>query len=130
MGGKGVRCIELTILSFSRMDCLEILELQPNGTLWFCKRPAQRLLYLYQIYIQVITTYGAATCNHVITIYTVVRYTHVIIICPIVSYTHVIMICTVISYTTVFIICPVVSYTHVIIICNCALYVYTVNTPQ
>ena len=112
LGGKRGRCVGLTILSCSCMDCLEILELQPNGTLWASTEIALPVPNLY-----VITTYNAATCSHVI------------IICTAVSYTQVIM-CTVVRYTHVIIICPVVSYTHVIIICNCALYVYTVNTPQ
>jgi hypothetical protein len=92
LGGKGGLCVGLTILSSSCADCLETLELQPNGTLWACKTPVQRLLYFYQPYIcvcaYVITTYSAPTCNHVIIICNVVSYTHIIIICTVVRYTH------------------------------------------
>jgi hypothetical protein len=36
LGGKGVRCLELTTLPPSCADCLEIRETHPSGTLRVC----------------------------------------------------------------------------------------------
>jgi len=36
LGGKGGRCVGLTILPSSRANCLEIWEPQPPGTLGAC----------------------------------------------------------------------------------------------
>jgi len=35
-GGKGGRCVRLTALPLSCVDCVEIWEPQPPGTLWAC----------------------------------------------------------------------------------------------
>jgi len=35
-GGKGGRCVGLTILTPSCADCLEIFEPHPPGTFWAC----------------------------------------------------------------------------------------------
>jgi len=44
LGGKGGRCLQLTILTPSCAECLVIWDLQPAGTLRACDRPVQRLL--------------------------------------------------------------------------------------
>ena len=46
-GGKGGRCVRLTILPPSWADCLEIWKPQPPGTLQACNMPEHGLLYLY-----------------------------------------------------------------------------------
>ena len=47
---KGGRCVWLITLPPSCVDCLEIWEPQPPGTLWACNRPVQELLRLFYIY--------------------------------------------------------------------------------
>ena len=45
--GKGGQCVGLTTLPPSRVDCLEIWEPQPPGTLKVLSRPVMVLLYIY-----------------------------------------------------------------------------------
>ena len=44
-GGKGSRCVGLTTLPPSCVDCVEIWEPQPPGTLLASNRPVPELLY-------------------------------------------------------------------------------------
>jgi hypothetical protein len=52
LGGKGGSCVGLTTLPPSGVECLEILEPQPPGTLRACNRLERELfcpLYIYGI---------------------------------------------------------------------------------
>ena len=46
LGGKGGRCVGLTALPSSCVDCLEIWEPQPTGNLRACAGPVMGLIYL------------------------------------------------------------------------------------
>jgi len=49
LGGKGGLCLELTILSISCAECLEIWEPQHPGTLWASNRTGLVLLFFFHL---------------------------------------------------------------------------------
>jgi hypothetical protein len=58
---KGGRCVGLTNLPPSCVDCLEIWEPQHPGTLWACPGPVMGLLYLLFILAECVLSFVTTT---------------------------------------------------------------------
>jgi hypothetical protein len=122
LGGKGSRCVGLTILSSSCMDGLEILEHQSNGTLWACNRPLPvPELYISNYNVQCI---NVQLCNYNMycsklhsrsynMYWGKLHSSNYNVYCSTIHSRN--LICIVVSYTHVIITWPVVSYTHAVI---------------